>query len=121
MATVPGTLMPLESLSVNVSSVPAWAELIEVGSIGSEKVALTAEPDTTLSPLLVLVGTFVAPSLGLAKLTMELAAGAGDGLALPPPSLPPHPAAIALNSMAISKGGALDWILKLFIFDYLLV
>ena len=61
MATVPGTLFPVVSLTVNVSSVPAGDELIVAGSIGWLKVAVTTVPVTTLLLLLVLVGTFVAP------------------------------------------------------------
>ena len=70
MATVPDTLFPVVSLSVNVSSFPAGNELIVAGSIGWLKVAVTVVPVTMLLLLLVLVGALEAPLLGLVEVTL---------------------------------------------------
>src|SRR3569832_282587 len=123
MATVPGTLAPdTVSLRVKVSSVPAGAELIVAGVIARQKVAVTAEPLTTLLLLLLLVATVVALLRGLAVSTVGLAAvppGAPNEpgttvtpagavtipsvLAFVPP--PPHAASDALSSNAVNQDG----------------
>src|ERR1019366_6807597 len=107
MTTVPGTLFPFVSLTVNVS------ELTVAGSIGWLKVAVTAVPVTTLLLVFVLVGTVVALWLGLDEITVGSVAaptrvpgatvtpGATAAKALP---IPP-PASNAANSNAINIGG----------------
>jgi hypothetical protein len=60
MATVPGTLSPLVSFTVNVSKSPAEDELTVAGSMGWLKVAVAVAPVTMFSPVFVLVGTAVA-------------------------------------------------------------
>ena len=110
MTTVPGTLAPPVTVSVNVPG--AVAELIVAGFIGCVKVAANAVPVTTLLLLLVLVGTFVPPLLGNAEPTVgSVAAAPGVPAApgptaapapappLPPP--PPHPATKAASSTAM--------------------
>ena len=64
MTTVPGTLFPFVSLTVNVSA------LTVAGSIAWLKVAVTAVPVTTLLLVFVLVGTVVALWLGLEDITV---------------------------------------------------
>ena len=121
MATVPGTLFPVVSLSVNVSSFPAGAEFIVTGSIGWSKVAVTTVPLTTLLLLLVLVGTFVAFVLGLeetsvgAPVTTVLFASVLE-FADPPSAPPPHPATKAVSNNAISHVSGLNKRSNLFIF-----
>ena len=60
MATVPGTVLPVVSLTVKVSTFPAEDESTVAGSIGWLKLAVAAVPVTTFSLVFVLVGTAVA-------------------------------------------------------------
>jgi hypothetical protein len=113
MTTVPSTSFPVVSLTVNVSEFPALEELIVAGSIGWLKVAVTTVPLTTLLLLFVLVGTFVALSLGLDEITVGSVAapprapeatvtpGGTAAKALP---IPP-PASKAAKSNAINIDG----------------
>src|ERR1700690_3915917 len=108
MITVPVTLFPVVSLSVNVSKSPAEDELIVAGSIGWLKVAVAAVPVTTLSLVFVLVGMAVALLLGLDEITDGSVAAPVrvPGAAVTPGSsaaktLPiPPPASQAANSNA---------------------
>jgi ABC-type enterobactin transport system permease subunit len=84
MVTVPGTLFPVVSRSVNVSIVPAGDELIVAGSRGWLKAAVTSFPVTTLFLPLVLVGTFVALLLGLEEAMVR-------SVLAPPLGSPPLP------------------------------
>jgi hypothetical protein len=112
MTTVPGTSFPVVSLTVNVSKFPASEELIVAGSIGWLKVAVTTVPVTTLLLLFVLVGTFVALSLGLDEITVGSVASPTrvPGATVTPgataaKSLPiPPPASKAANNNAINIG-----------------
>ena len=123
MTTVPGTLFPFVSLTVNVS------RLTVAGSIGWLKVAVTAGPVTTLLLVFVLVGTVVALGLGLDEITVgsvaaptrvpgatvtpgATTAGSTAATALP---IPP-PASNAANRKAINIDG-LYKLLKLIIFS----
>jgi hypothetical protein len=105
MTTAPGTSFPFVSLTVNVSKFPG-EELSVAGSIGWLKVAVTAVPVTTLSPVFVLVGTFVAQLLGLDEITVgSVAAAATAPGATAAKTLPtPSPASKAANSNAINIG-----------------
>jgi hypothetical protein len=112
ITTVPGTLFPAVSLTVNVSTSPAEDELIVAGSIGWLKVAVAAAPVTTLSLVFVLVGTAVALSLGVDETTVgsvaaparapgaRVAPGSTAAKALP---IPP-PANKAANSNTVNIG-----------------
>ena len=60
IATVPGTLFPDESTSVNVSCFPACNESMVAGFIGWLKVAVGAVAVTIFLLLLILVGTLIA-------------------------------------------------------------
>jgi hypothetical protein len=122
MTTVPGTLFPVVSLSVKVSKFPAEGELIVSGSIGWLKVAVTMVPVRTLSLEFMLVGTFVAQSLGLAEITVGSVAAPArmPGEAATPGSAAakrlaiPLPASSAAKSNATNIGG-LDELLNLVI------
>ena len=100
MATVPGTLIPEASLSVNVTTVPAGAELSVTGFMAWLKIATTE----VATPAFWLVATLVAPFDGLADRTVgsvdvppvaPTAPGAtvapGAAAVPPPPELPPPP------------------------------
>src|ERR1035437_3863155 len=69
IVTVPATLLPAASVSVNVSCCPTFSESIVAGFIGWLKVAVGAVAVTIFLPLLILVGTLVASLLGLVKIT----------------------------------------------------
>jgi hypothetical protein len=92
MATVPGTLFPDASASVNVSCCPAFNESIVAGFIGWLKVAVGDVLVTIFLLLLMLVGTLVASLLGLVDIT----AGAvcAIRLLLKPPAHPARSTAI---------------------------
>jgi len=117
MTTVPGTLFPVVSLSVNVAKSPAEDELTVAGSIGWLKVTVTAAPVTTLSLVLVLVGTAVALLLGLDEITVGSVAApvrvpgatlAPTLTAAKPLPIPP-PASKAANSNAINICGLCEF------------
>ena len=103
IATVPGTSLPVASLSVTVACVPACDELIDAGSIAWAKGRVTCVPVTTLSALLVLVET-------VAALSLVSAAAMG-----PPSPPPPHPATSAASMTALRLIGGLTDLTKLFI------
>jgi hypothetical protein len=113
MTTVPGTLFPVVSLTVNVSTFPAEDEFTVAESIGWLKVAVAAVPVTTLSLVFVLVGTVVAKLLGLDEITVgsKAAPARVPGATVTPGStaaktLPiPPPASKAANSNAMNIGG----------------
>jgi len=112
ITTVPGTLFPAVSLTVNVSTSPAEDELIVAGSIGWLKVAVAAAPVTTLSLVFVLVGTAVALSLGVDETTVGSVAApaSAPGARVTPGSTAakvfpiPPPASKAANSNAVNIG-----------------
>jgi hypothetical protein len=68
MTTVPATSSPVVSFTLNVS------EFTVAGSMGWLKVAVIPVPVTTLSLVLMLVGTSVAQLLGLDEITVGSAA-----------------------------------------------
>jgi hypothetical protein len=106
MTTVPGTSFPFVSLTVNVSKFSGEDEFSVAESIGWLKVAVTAVPVATLSPLFVLVGTFVAQLLGLDEITVgSVAAPTRVPEATAAKTLPiPPPASKEANSNAINIG-----------------
>jgi hypothetical protein len=106
MATVPSTLLPLDSLSVNVSTDPAGVESIVAGFIGSLNVTDTAVPVTMLLPLLVLVGVFVAPLLGFVERTVTACARLGNA----------NPVKTAASGSAASHDCGFKVLLNLIIF-----
>lgn len=123
-ATVPGTFLPVLSLSVKVVSVPGRDDAIVAGSIDRLKVAVTTVP-VKLPPILVLVETFVARLLGLVWVTVgalattaasadKLAPAPADARAPSPP--PPHPATKAASGKAINHIGGLNMLWIFFIF-----
>ena len=125
-ATVPGTLLPLVSLSVNVVRAPGRDELIVAGSMACLKLAVITVP-VRLPPILVLVDTFVARLLGLVWVTvgaLATTAASADKLAPAPapadaraPSPPPpHPATKAASGNAINHIGGLNMLWIFFIF-----
>jgi hypothetical protein len=126
MTTVPGTLFPVVSLTVNVSTLPAGDELTVAVSIGWLKVAVAAVPVTTLSLVFVLVGTVVALLLGVDEITVGSVAAPArvPGATVTPGStaaktLPiPPPARKVANSKAINMVG-LYKLSNLVIFFYL--
>jgi len=69
MATVPGTLIPEASASVDVSCWPACNESIVAGFIAWLNVAVGAVAVTIFLLLLMAVGALVASLLGLVKIT----------------------------------------------------
>jgi hypothetical protein len=124
MTTVPGTSFPFVSLTVNVSKFPAEDELTVSGSIRWLKVAVTAVPVTTLSLEFVLVGTFVAPLLGLDEITVGSVAAPTrvPGATVAPGSMAaktlpiPLPASKTANSNAAINMGGLCELSNLVIF-----
>ena len=123
-ATVPGTLLPVASLSENVVSVPGRDEAMVAGSIDRLKVAVTTVP-VKLPPILVLVDTFVARLVGLVWVTVgalattaasadKLAPAPAEARAPSPP--PPHPATKAASGNAINHIGGLNMFWIFFIF-----
>lgn len=89
MLTVPGTLLPVVSLSVNVNKLPAGAELIVKGFIGWLKMATTE----VAIPTFWLVSTLVAPFMGLEDRTV----GSVDA----PPAIPTGPGATVTPGAAV--------------------